>query len=644
LSTGAAGNGDEDAPQVRADSDAEIPSGAGVDSTEAEVTDTVPELGSDGAEVKSTGGEVKSAGASTGAPDAVEEPKPEVLEDEPESPASSDPEFAELLERSLDRARPIGVGDRLRAVVQRIEDEVSFLDYGGPSEAVIDTRELRDPDGNLKFGVGERIDVTVAAAGDQVKVHRIVRKSRDRSVLKQAFANKTPVEGKVTGTNKGGFDVQVAGFRAFCPISQIDRVYCSEPQAYVGQVLPFRIIEFKEGGRRVVVSRRALLDEERRSEAEQTRARLQVGDEIEGTVVRLQPFGAFVDIGGLDGLVHVSELRHGRVSDPAEAVRVGQKLAVKVIGIENLGAEKGERISLSARALESDPWSKVTDQLQVGTVAQGRVVRLMNYGAFVEMMPGVEGLLHLSEMGEKRPRHPGEVVAEGATIEVRVIELDADRRRLSLSMRSEDSPRAAETPRKLEPGMSIEGSVSSVKPYGAFVRINEPVSGVDGLLPVEETQVARGEDLAQTFPVGSAVRAEVLRVDSRGRIRLTQRPAHERQASPGRETGADGEAIPDRRPRDREPRRDRPGGREMGGRDRGGRRERDSGERERREPRRDRPESHRDSGTKRGADRDLSSSQGADGEETGERRTPKQSPSSGLGIMAKAFKRVLDGR
>jgi small subunit ribosomal protein S1 len=179
----------------------------------------------------------------------------DVSADDVSADDAREPEFAQLLEESLEKARPLRAGDRLRGVVQRIDERHAFLDYGGPREAVIDTQELRDPDGNLKVAIGERIDVTVAEVGEQLIVHRIARKFRDRSVLKQAFASASTVEGKVTGTNKGGFEVQVSGFRAFCPISQIDRTYCSDPQVFVGQTLPFRIIEYKEGGRRVVVSR-----------------------------------------------------------------------------------------------------------------------------------------------------------------------------------------------------------------------------------------------------------------------------------------------------------------------------------------------------------------------------------------------------
>lgn len=557
-----------------------------------------------------------------------------------ETGAMADPAFAELLEQSLEKVRTFRPGDRLRGVVQRIDDSFAYLDYGGPREAVIAAPELRDGDGNLTIGVGERIDVTVGEVRDQLVVHRLVRKTRDRSVLKQAFASGAAVEAKITGINKGGFEVQVAGFRAFCPISQIDRLYCTDQQAYIGQTLPFRIIEYKEGGRRVVVSRRVLLEEDRRREAAETRARLAVGDELEGTVVRIQPFGAFVDIGGLDGLVHVSELRHGRVTNPAQVVRVGQKLRVKVIGIENLGVEKGERISLSARALEADPWLQVGEDLRTGASVEGKVLRLMNYGAFVEVLPGVEGLLHLSEMGgDKRLHHPREAVTEGSMIEVRVLEFDRERRRLSLSTRSADAPRPEADGREargreLVAGMQVEGAVSSVKPYGVFVRIREPVSGIDGLLPVEETGLPRGTNLGQALPVGSAVRADVLRVDALGRVRLTQRPASEREVSTEQQGSYDRETS-----REHGSARERGTREHRGGRDRGALRgtgqETDSGGGggDEREARR---------GPRRGQHKETRSGAPRDPEEGEEERREAKSGSSSLGIMAKAFRRVLD--
>ncbi len=529
------------------------------------------------------------------APPAADEPPAANPASEPAAeapPAMSDPAFAELLSATLARTQPIAVGDRLRAVVQRITDEVAFLDFGGPSEAVLDSRELRDAEGALKVGIGERIDVTVSAVGDQVRVTRILKKTRDRPVLKEAWKSGATVEGKIIGTNKGGFDVQISGVRAFCPVSQIDRVYCTDRDAYVGQTLPFRIIEFKEGGRRVVVSRRVLMEEERQKVAEATRAQLQVGDVIEGTVVRLQPFGAFVDIGGIDGLVHVSELRYARISHPSEVVQVGNKVQVRVIGIEKLGDPKQERVSLSAKVLEGDPWATVGDRLKIGEQVSGRVLRIMNYGAFIEVLPGIEGLLHVSEM-PKRVRNPREAVSEGDTLELKILDFDPTRKRLSLSARSGDEAEGdvGEAGPDLTVGMVVSGTVSSIKPYGVFIRITEPAPGKDGLLPAEETGLERGADLGQTYGLGATVKAEIIRIDDQGRIRLSVRTPEERtQARGPRGPRAEGERSEGRR------RRDHPRG------------------------------------------PSAAEFQGERGED--ERRDAKAGP-QGLGIMANAFKRVL---
>jgi small subunit ribosomal protein S1 len=323
--------------------------------------------------------------------------------------------------------------------------------------------------------------------------------------------------------------VQVGRFRAFCPISQIDRLYCQNPEQYVGKQFQFKIIEFKDGGRRFVVSRRALIEAERRQLAEQTRATLQVGDVLDGTVVRLQPFGAFVDIGGLEGLVHVSEFRYERVSNPAQVVQVGAPVRVKVIGIENLGSPDGERISLSVKALAEDPWGDATDVLQPGASLRGTVTRLVNYGAFVQVLPGIEGLVHITEFGVGRIRHPQEVVEEGESVEVKVIEVDSERRRVSLSMR--DSPKTLKRPSepRLDVGTVVEGVVSSIKPYGVFVRIESPQAGVDGLVPSAEADVAEGQEIGDVYPEGAAVKARVVRVDQRGRIRLSVRALTDRR-------------------------------------------------------------------------------------------------------------------
>jgi Ribosomal protein S1 len=255
--------------------------------------------------------------------------------------------------------------------------------------------------------------------------------------LERAYRQGLPVQGQVTNVVKGGCEVQMAGVRAFCPASQIDVRFIEDLSEFVGQKLDFRITKF-EGGRRptLVVSRRALLEEEQRLKAEELRARLTEGAVLTGTVTSLKDYGAFVDLGGLEGMIHISELAFGHVKHPSEVLQVGQQVEVSVLRIEPaIEGKRRERIALSIRALSRDPWLDAVEQFPVGTRVQGRVVRLQPFGAFIELAPGVDGLVHLSELGAgRRIQHPSEVLKEGDEVRATVLGIDLERRRISLSL------------------------------------------------------------------------------------------------------------------------------------------------------------------------------------------------------------------
>jgi small subunit ribosomal protein S1 len=271
--------------------------------------------------------------------------------------------------------------------------------------------------------------------------------------LKEAFESKIPVQGHVRATNKGGFEVGLPGARAFCPFSQIEIGYCEKPEEYVGRRFPFVIITFERNGKNIVVSRRHLLQEEAKEAAKKTRERLAVDAVFEGVVRRLQPYGAFVDIGGIDGLVHVSQIRHGHVGDPREVLHVGDKVQVKVLKIEEPGSKK-ERISLSMKDLVPDPWDTVEEQLPAGQPTVGKVVRLTDFGAFVELLPGVDGLIHISEIANERIGHPSEVLQVGQEVQPRVLSVDRTSQRISLSLREKQDapprPRRSKEPSRSE--------------------------------------------------------------------------------------------------------------------------------------------------------------------------------------------------
>ena len=325
---------------------------------------------------------------------------------------------------------------------------------GGQGEGMLDVVELRDTKGQLLAKVGDTIDAVVAAAGARNGRMVVLRRSLGRGAgglaeLGQAFQHGIPVEGTVTGVNKGGVEVMVAGARAFCPISQLDLRHVEDAAAFVGQKLLFRITRFEEEDRRgpnIVLSRRAVLEEESRGKAAETRARLTVGAVVSGVVTALKDYGAFIDLGGVEGMLHVSEIGFRRVAHPADVLSVGQHVSVQIIKLERKNdAKKSEQIALSLKALEADPWESVALAFTEGSRVRGTVTRVTDFGAFVELSPGVEGLVHVSELSEGRSgRQMKTAVKAGDQLDVTVKAVDRERRRLSLSLGASDEPLDAE--------------------------------------------------------------------------------------------------------------------------------------------------------------------------------------------------------
>ena len=340
------------------------------------------------------------------------------------------------------------VGQKVSGKVLSITGDQVFVDLGTKSEGMIEAAQLRDAEGQLTVKVGDSIDATVTAIDPESGVIVLRKKASGgrgghqevATELRQAFQYGMPVEGLVSGINKGGAEVQVYGMRAFCPLSQLDLRYVENPQQFIGQRLKFKVSRIEEGGRNrrpdIVLSRRALLEEEAQAKAAELRARLQIGAVLKGRVTSLTTYGAFVDLGGLEGLLHVSEIGYSRLADPREALSVGQEIEVQVIKIEKGKDEKRpERISLSRRALERDPWRDAADRFPEGAVVPGRVMRLESFGAFVEVSPGLEGLVHISELGAgRRLNHAREAAQIGQDVKVRVLNVDPVKRRISLSM------------------------------------------------------------------------------------------------------------------------------------------------------------------------------------------------------------------
>ena len=377
-------------------------------------------------------------------PESGEKAAASVASDEDEP--APDPAATAAMEQAA-AAAPAGPtlkpGKRMKVTLVQVGEKDSFVDFGGRSEGTIATSELKDEKGELKHNVGDELSLVVRKGGDS-PVFTLGRRKVPANLgkVKEAFESGVPMEGKIKSTNKGGFEVDLGGVRAFCPYSQIQLGYCDKPDEYVGQKLPFQVITFERGGRNIVVSRRKLLEAEAKEQAQETVQNLEVGAEFEGVVRRLQPYGAFVDIGGLDGLVHVSEISHGRISNPSDVLEVGQKVRVKVIRLEGEGDKR--RISLSMKELTGDPWEGIQERYQEGATVAGKVVRLAEFGAFVELEPGIDGLVHISEISTERIQHPGDKLQRGQDVEVRVLNVDDDQRRISLSLLSEEESSASQ--------------------------------------------------------------------------------------------------------------------------------------------------------------------------------------------------------
>ncbi len=358
----------------------------------------------------------------------------------PENEESSE-DFAAMLEAHEMQGEggeisDVKIGAKVTGKIIQIGDHEAFVDCGFRNELPISMEELKDDDGQMTHSVGDEITAHVQKGNDGPKLTMAINlRESGRKALTDAFEAGTPVQGKVGDTNKGGFSIDLGGVRAFCPFSQIDVRRAEDPSIFVGKSFQFKILEISDDMRNVVVSRRALLQADRDEEGQTTRQNLELGATLEGVVTRLVPFGAFVDIGGVEGLVHISQISFQRVGDPSEVLNEGQTIKVKVMEIQNLGQGRSERISLSIKALANDPWPSTAESLAPGTDVEGLVTRLVDFGVFVELLPGIEGLIHISELANRRIINPREVLNEEEKIMVRVLDVDLDRRRISLSRR-----------------------------------------------------------------------------------------------------------------------------------------------------------------------------------------------------------------
>jgi small subunit ribosomal protein S1 len=448
--------------------------------------------------------------------------------------------FAELFEASLKSPkkaiarRDPEVGEVVQGEVVQIGTEYAFLDIGAKAEALISLEELRGEGGELTIQIGDTLEGHVISVGGkeggEIMVSgKLQRGAGLRDQLRLAYEQGIPVEGLVTGVNKGGLDLDLGGVRAFLPASQIELRYCQDPSSYVGRSLTVKVTRYDEDARNVVVSRRAVLEVEQRAMAERTREKLIPGAVFNGVVTSVQSYGAFVDIGGLEGLVHVSELGYGRGLRPDEVVKPGQRVEVVVLKTEQVEGQANPKVGLSLKALMADPMDEMLATLKEGERVEGKVVRLEAFGAFVELAPGVEGLIHISAMADRHVAHPREVVALNSPVTATVISLDRERRRIGLSLVEELRAAQLQAASTLKVGEVVKAAVERVEPYGVIVRVKRAEEGTGpqpkGTIVNAELGVPKGADVRRLFPAGREIQALIQSIEADGTVKLSIRAA-----------------------------------------------------------------------------------------------------------------------
>ncbi len=356
--------------------------------------------------------------------------------------SDSQEDFAAMFEASI-KARRVDRGQTIEGVIVGFGPKVAFVDVGGKGEAEIDIEELKDADGDVEASIGDRLTAIVVstAGGTIVLSRRGVRNAATQRELEDAYRAGLAVEGRVEKAVKGGYEVRIARERAFCPLSQIDIARTVDPAVHEGKHYTFRIIEYKDGGRDVVLSRRKHLEDEQRASADALRKSIVPGAVLSGRVASVLDFGAFVDLGaGIQGLLHVSEMSWSRDTTPGAIVAVGDQITVKVLRVD----EATQKIALGLKQLQDDPWATVSQRYEVGEVRRGRVTRLAEFGAFVEFEPGIEGLAHASTFPPTSgPGGWAKQVVVGTTSAFEILSVDPAQKRIGVALVEEGSSRAA---------------------------------------------------------------------------------------------------------------------------------------------------------------------------------------------------------
>jgi len=428
------------------------------------------------------------------------------MDDEHES-AGTD-EFAELFQDSLKQP---SVGEVVEGTVVQITQDFVMVDVGYKSEGCVHVEEFMDEDGVVTVQPGDKVRV-LFQRNENAKGHLVLSKRKAEQLIgwdniAEAGGEGGTIEGKIVAKVKGGLTVDI-GLPAFLPASQVDLRPGGNLDRYIGQTCRFRILKMNRKRGNVVLSRRVILEEERGQVRDQTLETLSEGQVREGIVKNLTDYGAFVDVGGVDGLLHVTDMSWGKVNHPSELIKVGDKLNVKVLKYD---AAKG-KISLGLKQTMPDPWIEVESRYKVGERVSGRVVSLMEYGAFIALEDGVEGLIHVSEMSwTKRVRHPSEILTVGDQVEAVILGIDPGNRRISLGLKQTEQNPWTMLEERYPMGTKLEGQIKNITDFGVFIGVEE---GIDGLVHVSDISwTKRIKHPGEVFTKGQTIQAVVLNID-----------------------------------------------------------------------------------------------------------------------------------
>ncbi len=421
-------------------------------------------------------------------------------------------EFEALLEESFEVDTP-KEGSVVKGKVIAIENGQAIIDIGYKMEGRVDLKEFAEPGEEPKVEVGDEVEVYLRqvenARGEAVISREMARREEAWDRLEKAYAAGERVEGAIFGRVKGGFTVDLGGAVAFLPGSQVDVRPVRDAGPLMGLKQPFQILKMDRRRGNIVVSRRAILEESRAEQRAEVIAKLKEGDVVEGVVKNITEYGAFVDLGGVDGLLHVNDMAWRRVNHPSEILSIGETIKVQVIKIN----KETHRISLGLKQLQEDPWDLVGAKYPLGSVHKGRVTNITDYGAFVELEPGVEGLVHVSEMSwTKKNVHPGKIVSTSQEVEVMVLEIDGAKRRVSLGLKQTQRNPWEVFAEKFPPGTVVEGEVKNITEFGLFIGLEGDIDGMVHLSDLSWDQ--RGEEAIQEYRKGDVVQAVVSDVDT----------------------------------------------------------------------------------------------------------------------------------